>query len=106
MSHLMRVLVFTGPGTMELQDVARPRAGTDDGVLIGVRAAGICGSELHGFRHVGLRKPPLIMGHEFAGTTPDGRRVVVKPGALEDSQRVFMALAEGAAEPVKAVIVL
>jgi threonine dehydrogenase-like Zn-dependent dehydrogenase len=75
----MRALVFTGPGTMELQDVARPRADTDGGVLIGVRAAGICGSELHGFRHVGLRQPPLIMGHEFAGTTPDGRRVVVNP---------------------------
>jgi threonine dehydrogenase-like Zn-dependent dehydrogenase len=74
----MRALVFTGPGTMELRDVARPEAGAD-AVLLEVRAAGICGSELHGFRHVGFRKPPLIMGHEFAGVTPDGRRVVVNP---------------------------
>jgi len=73
----MRALVFTGPGVMELQDVSRPAAG--DGVLLSVRAAGICGSELHGFRSVGFRKPPLIMGHEFAGETSDGRRVVVNP---------------------------
>jgi threonine dehydrogenase-like Zn-dependent dehydrogenase len=40
---------------------------------------GICGSELHGIRTPGFRKPPLVMGHEFAGTTPDGRRVAVNP---------------------------
>jgi threonine dehydrogenase-like Zn-dependent dehydrogenase len=73
----MQALVFTRPGVMELQTVPKPDAG--DGVLLSVRAAGICGSELHGFRSVGFRKPPLIMGHEFAGVTPDGRRVVVNP---------------------------
>lgn len=74
----MRALVFTGPGNVELQEVARPQP-TADGVVLDVHACGICGSELHGFRQVGFRKPPLIMGHEFAGTTPDGRRVVVNP---------------------------
>src|SRR5262249_40508512 len=34
---------------------------------------------LHGFRSVGMRRPPLIMGHEFAGRTPDDARVVVNP---------------------------
>ena len=74
----MRALVFTGPGAMELRDVEEPVAGTGE-VVLDVRAAGICGSELHGFRAVGFRKPPLVMGHEFAGTTPDGRRVVANP---------------------------
>lgn len=74
----MRALVFTGPGAMELQDVATP-AVPDGWVPITVRASGICGSELHGFRAVGFRRPPLVMGHEFAGETPDGRRVVVNP---------------------------
>lgn len=74
----MRALVFTAPGVVELQDVPRPL--TSDGELVlDVKAAGICGSELHGFRSVGFRTPPLVMGHEFAGTTPDGRRVVVNP---------------------------
>jgi threonine dehydrogenase-like Zn-dependent dehydrogenase len=74
----MRALVFTGPSAMELQDVARP-AVPPGWVEISVRASGICGSELHGFRSVGFRRPPLVMGHEFAGVTPDGRRVVVNP---------------------------
>ena len=74
----MRALVFTAPGEMELQEVAEPRLGPDE-VEVEVRAAGICGSELHGFRGAGFRVPPLVMGHEFAGLTADGRRVVVNP---------------------------
>jgi threonine dehydrogenase-like Zn-dependent dehydrogenase len=74
----MRALVFTGPGAMELQDVATPTV-PDGWVPITVRASGICGSELHGFRSVGFRRPPLVMGHEFAGEMPDGSRVVVNP---------------------------
>jgi threonine dehydrogenase-like Zn-dependent dehydrogenase len=63
---------------VELEEVESPDAGPGD-VLLTVRAAGICGSELHGFRSAGMRKPPLIMGHEVAGVTPDGRRVTVNP---------------------------
>ena len=74
----MRALVFTGPGAVELQDVATPTVPAG-WLPIAVRASGICGSELHGFRSVGFRRPPLVMGHEFAGETPDGRRVVVNP---------------------------
>ena len=76
--HAMRALVFTGPGVVELQDVAAPDV-PEGWLSVTVRASGICGSELHGFRSVGFRRPPLVMGHEFAGETPDGRRVVVNP---------------------------
>ena len=71
----MRALVFTGPGAMELRDVEEPEAGTSE-VVLDVRAAGICGSELHGFRAVGDPQAAAGDGHEFAGTTPDGRQVV------------------------------
>jgi threonine dehydrogenase-like Zn-dependent dehydrogenase len=74
----MRALVFTEPGRVVLRDEPSPVDVGDD-VVLDVRAAGICGSELHGFRSVGMRTPPLVMGHEFAGITPDGRRVVVNP---------------------------
>lgn len=74
----MRAMVFTEPGRVEMLDVERPVAGNDE-VVIEVAAAGICGSELHGISRPGFRQPPLIMGHEFAGTTPDGRRVTVNP---------------------------
>jgi alcohol dehydrogenase len=74
----MRALVFTRPGAVELLDVAEPQP-ADGEVLVRVAAVGICGSELHGIRSSNFRTPPLIMGHEFAGTLPDGGRVVVNP---------------------------
>lgn len=37
-------------------------------MLVGVRACGICGSDIHGWDgSTGRRHPPLIMGHEAAG---------------------------------------
>ena len=74
----MKALVFTGPGALEMHDVPEPELADGD-VLVHVRAVGICGSELHGARHPGFRKPPLIMGHEFAGTNDSGDRVVINP---------------------------
>jgi len=74
----VKALVFTGPGTVELLDVPEPDPAPGD-VLVQVRAAGICGSELHGARRPGFRKPPLIMGHEFAGVSADGTAVVINP---------------------------
>src|SRR2546430_5873096 len=74
----MRALVFTAPSVVELRDVDEPAPRPGEAVL-DVAVAGICGSELHGVRTPGFRIPPLIMGHEFAGTTPDGRRVAVNP---------------------------
>lgn len=74
----MKALVFTGPGVVELGEVPEPHP-SDGECLVHVRAAGICGSELHGVRHPGFREPPLIMGHEFVGVTDDGREVVVNP---------------------------
>ncbi len=45
-----------------------PRPGPEE-VLIRVEACGICGSDVHGFDgSTGRRIPPIIMGHEAAGT--------------------------------------
>ena len=74
----MQALVFTRPGVVEVLDVDEPEVGEDE-VLVGVAASGICGSELHGIQTAGFRQPPLVMGHEFAGTLADGRRVTVNP---------------------------
>ena len=57
-----------GKGNVELRDVPRPTPSADE-VLIRVKAAGICGSDLHiqdGDTQVAMA-PPVIMGHEFAG---------------------------------------
>ncbi|WP_308467244.1 alcohol dehydrogenase catalytic domain-containing protein [Rathayibacter soli] len=74
----MKALVFTEAGVVKLLERQEPVVGADE-TLVAVRSSAICGSELHGFQSVGFRTPPLIMGHEFAGTTPDGRRVVINP---------------------------
>src|SRR5688500_18062371 len=74
----VKAIVYTAPSTMEFLDVEEPHARPGE-TLIEVAAVGICGSELHGIQSPGFRKPPLVMGHELAGTTSDGRRVVVHP---------------------------
>jgi threonine dehydrogenase-like Zn-dependent dehydrogenase len=52
------------------EPVPNPAAGE---IVIAVEAAGICGSELSGFLgQNSLRVPPLIMGHEAAGTIAQG----------------------------------
>ncbi len=55
----------------------------DGETLVRVAAVGICGSDLHWYRQGGIGDArlagPLILGHEFAGTTDAGRRVAVDP---------------------------
>ena len=74
----VRALVFTDTSKVEMLDVLEPLPGSGE-VLVEVEASGICGSELHGIQHPGFREPPLVMGHEFVGRDPSGRRVVVNP---------------------------
>ncbi|MDD5017251.1 MAG: galactitol-1-phosphate 5-dehydrogenase [Eubacteriales bacterium] len=41
---------------------------SDDEVLVNIKAAAICGSDVHGYDgSSGRRKPPLILGHEASG---------------------------------------
>jgi len=64
----MKALVLTAYGKLEHLDVPEPTLGAQD-VLVQVAACGICGSDVHGMDgSTGRRIPPLIMGHEAAGT--------------------------------------
>ncbi|QGR00266.1 alcohol dehydrogenase [Paenibacillus psychroresistens] len=64
----MQALVYEGPKIMNMRELQVPQL-LEDEVLIKVEVAGICGSELSGYLgHNSLRKPPLVMGHEFAGS--------------------------------------
>lgn len=76
---LMQALIYKASRKMALAEWPRPSAGTGE-VEIAVSAAGICGADLAGFLgHSKRRKPPLILGHELVGRTPDGQRVVADP---------------------------
>ena len=64
----MKALVYVGPERMEVQRIADPTVGEGE-VLLQVSAAGICGSDIHGFLgHSERRKPGLVMGHETVAT--------------------------------------
>lgn len=57
-------------------DVPTPEG---EGVLVNVRSAGICGSDLH-MINAGYELTSTL-GHEVAGTLPDGRAVALEPMA-------------------------
>jgi L-iditol 2-dehydrogenase len=66
-----RAAVLISPNTVEVQDWAEPTAGPND-VVIEVAAVGVCGSDVHYFKHgrIGdiVIDRPLVLGHEAAGT--------------------------------------
>lgn len=64
----MKTLTWTAPETMTILEVREPQP-QSGWVVLKVDSVGICGSELSGYLgHNELRKPPLVMGHEFSGT--------------------------------------
>jgi threonine dehydrogenase-like Zn-dependent dehydrogenase len=85
----MKALVWLGARKMRIQEVPDPRPQEHE-VLLRVDMTSICGSELSGYLgESSLRRPPLIMGHEFCGTIVDvapdvtsvavGQHVTVNP---------------------------
>jgi alcohol dehydrogenase len=73
----VRALLLNESRALELVEAGEPAPAPGE-TLIRVAFAGICGSDVHGIQPGGFRTPPLIMGHEFSGTTPEGRRVTVR----------------------------
>ena len=64
----MKSLLLSEYNHLELADLPVPQVGRDE-VLVRVEACGICGSDVHGFDgSTGRRIPPIVMGHEAAGT--------------------------------------
>jgi L-iditol 2-dehydrogenase len=64
----MRALLLSQYRHLEIADVPTPIPGPNE-VLVRVAACGICGSDVHGYDgSSGRRIPPLVMGHEAAGT--------------------------------------
>src|SRR2546423_15497919 len=92
MSKTMPGAVLHGAKDLRLEECPLPSPGPGE-VLVRIRRAGICGSDMHYFAHgrCGPFVPtqPFILGHEFVGdvvtvsddvTNPKaGSRVVVNP---------------------------
>jgi L-iditol 2-dehydrogenase len=81
-----------GPGFIEVRDVPVPAIREDDWVLIEVKAAGVCGTDLHIWHDQFTYWPPVVLGHEFSGVIVDvgpkvrkfrvGDPVVAEPHSL------------------------
>lgn len=55
-----------GEGNIEVRDVQEPKVAPDE-VKIEVKAAGICGTDIHIYHEEFKSNPPVILGHEFCG---------------------------------------
>lgn len=99
----MQALVMTEFGRLELQTLPLPRMVRPDDVLLEIQAAGVCGSDLHGYTGAtGRRTPPLVMGHEATGrvlavgdgvTGLDlGARVALMPLLIENGRRRLLGM--------------
>lgn len=113
----MKALVKTvaGPG-LTLCDVPVP-AIRDDEVLIRVRAAGVCGTDVHIYtwdRWAASRcRPPFIVGHEFAGdvaavgalvtSVAVGDRVTAE-GHIVDEHSLFSRTGQAHVDPATRII--
>jgi len=74
----MKALVWHGDRRLAYVDAPEPQPNEAE-VVLDVELAGICGSDLHGYRgHPGPRVPPLVLGHEAVGLA-DGERYVLYP---------------------------
>lgn len=72
----MKALVLEEYNKLVYSDFPDPECGPDE-VIVRVKAAGICGSDVHGMDgSTGRRIPPLVMGHEASGViTERGKNV-------------------------------
>lgn len=85
----MRRVLLAEPERFVIEEVQIPEPKANE-VIVKVERSGICGSDIHMYHGVSPIQPPLVMGHEFAGTIDAlgsqvtdfeiGDRVVVEPG--------------------------
>jgi L-iditol 2-dehydrogenase len=72
----MRALRLEGIGIIAVRETSRPVPGPKD-LLVRIEACGICGTDRHLFLGEFPAKPPVTLGHEFAGVVEAiGRDVV------------------------------
>ncbi|MHB9094011.1 MAG: zinc-dependent alcohol dehydrogenase [Eubacteriales bacterium] len=63
----MKAIVWKGKDNIVFEEVPTPVPGEGE-VLVSVRAAGVCATDIHIIRGLlNFRNPPLILGHEIAG---------------------------------------
>lgn len=94
MPDTMRAAVLHGVEDLRIEEVPTPRLESPDDVLVRIGRVGVCGSDIHYYRHgrIGpfVVEEPMILGHECAGEVVEvgaqvtelkpGDRVALEPG--------------------------
>jgi threonine dehydrogenase-like Zn-dependent dehydrogenase len=80
--------VRTGPGTTELREFPMPDV-PDDGALLKVEVAGICGTDVKMYAKPPFADP-VIMGHENVGVIAKAGRAFTERKGLSEGDRVFV----------------
>lgn len=72
----MKAIFAEQPFQIGIREIPRPEIGEDE-VLIRTAYCGICGSDIHAYRgRHAFRIPPVMLGHEIAGTVAAAGRAV------------------------------
>jgi L-iditol 2-dehydrogenase len=64
-----------GPGNIDVMDVDEPECGANQ-VKVEIAFCGVCGTDLHVLHDTFRNYPPVILGHECAGTVVEAGREV------------------------------
>lgn len=90
-AEVMRQAIFSGPGALAVETGPVPSP-TGQEVLVRVEACGICGTDRQILAGTHPASPPVVLGHEYAGTVVDagpdvldlkvGDRVAVDPNIV------------------------
>jgi len=63
----MKAAIYHGPGDLRIEEIDYPSPG-DVGVVVKVRAVGICGTDVHAYRSARIQYATgKALGHEFSG---------------------------------------
>lgn len=88
MAEQVLAAVRTAPGTTELREFAVPVV-PDDGALLKVEVAGICGTDVKMYDNPPFADP-VIMGHENVGVIARAGARFTEQHGLRDGDRVFV----------------
>jgi threonine dehydrogenase-like Zn-dependent dehydrogenase len=88
MGEQVLAAVRTGPGTTELREFPMPRP-PDDGALLKVDVAGICGTDVKMYAKPPFADP-VVMGHENVGTLVAAGPKFLERHGLAEGDRLFV----------------
>ncbi len=100
----MQALVLEKAGVLAIRDIEFNQSMSDHDVLIAIRNVGVCGSDVHYYKHGAIGpfvvREPMVLGHEASGIVvacggkvshlKPGDRVCMEPGIPDMTSRAVL----------------